>query len=182
MLIRAVHRRGVEPELGSWRAGRSDGQGVADALGEPFEPEAAVGARQAPAEAVGKNLRFEVELLARILAFGVEHGELVGPNARAGDRLGASVASHKFGAGDDWDIAAGIPGREVAGRTDVGAVRIWETVNGVVGGGLVQTVSQETAGVADRAEAGDRFGSTIIDIRLVARGLGALVIVHRQAE
>lgn len=79
----------------------------------------------------------------------------------AGDEFGFSLAVGNFNTGVRPDLAAGIPGRKVAGAEDAGAVAVlYSGQKGVarIGG---QFVSQNTIGVPGDISAAERFGTSV---------------------
>ena len=93
-------------------------------------------------------------------------------DAEAGDNFGAVLASGDFNGDGKDDLAIGIPGQDIGGMKDAGAVQILYGSQGI---GLQDTVGQFTnqiffqggsttlthGTVQDTAEAGDRFGTTL---------------------
>src|SRR5919204_1090753 len=88
---------------------------------------------------------------------------LPGPSALAVD---AGAAGSGGGAGDFngdgvADLAVGVPGEDVAGIEDAGAVNVlYGSATGVTTAGD-QLFSQDSPGVAGAAEAGERVGSAV---------------------
>ncbi|SCF83014.1 FG-GAP repeat-containing protein [Streptomyces sp. Ncost-T10-10d] len=77
----------------------------------------------------------------------------------SGDRFGTDVSVGDV-TGDGYaDVVTGVPGEDLAGRTDVGTFAVLKgSASGLAGAGA-QVLSQNTAGVPGTAENGDRFGS-----------------------
>jgi hypothetical protein len=82
----------------------------------------------------------------------------VADSSEAGDRFGSALAVADFGGGAEDDLAIGVPREDAGAIADSGAVQVlYGSASGVVGAGS-QVWSQNSAGVADSAEPGDRFG------------------------
>jgi hypothetical protein len=90
----------------------------------------------------------------------------------AGDAFGSALAAGDFNGDGLKDLAIGVPGEDVIGPTkgsriaDAGAVHV--IYYAAIGTGLSATAgpgnqffTQNTTGVLDTAEAGDRFGSVL---------------------
>lgn len=75
--------------------------------------------------------------------------------SRAGDLLGAAVT------GPGSRQAFGIPGKDSNRRKDSGAVIVWQRDAADPGTGTWRVITQNTRGVPDRSEKGDRFGSAL---------------------
>ena len=73
--------------------------------------------------------------------------------SRTGDRLGAAVTGSRQ--------AFGIPGKDSNKRKDSGAVIVWQPDATDPGTGTWRVITQNTRGVPDRSEKGDRFGSAL---------------------
>jgi hypothetical protein len=80
-----------------------------------------------------------------------------------GDGFGAAVATGDFNGDILTDLAVGVPGENVGGIADAGAVEIFYGSGGVIGLPAVgdQLLRQGAAGMAGTAEAGDRFGAAL---------------------
>ncbi|MET7974253.1 FG-GAP and VCBS repeat-containing protein [Streptomyces mirabilis] len=91
---------------------------------------------------------------------------LIGQNTRgvpgageSGDRFGTDVSVGDI-TGDGYaDVVTGVPGEDLAGRTDAGTFAVLRGSSTGLSGTRVQVFSQNTAGVPGTAENGDRFGS-----------------------
>jgi hypothetical protein len=114
-----------------------------------------------PDESTGRARRSGTVTIVRLAG---DTGAIVGARllarpgrAHGGDRFGAAIASQ---AGTDIEI--GIPGADVAGHNNAGAVEI---LHGRVGSlksfTVVRTITQDSAGVSGHAETGDRFGAAV---------------------
>ncbi|HEX8103234.1 MAG TPA: proprotein convertase P-domain-containing protein [Solirubrobacteraceae bacterium] len=80
--------------------------------------------------------------------------------AEAADHFGASLAAGDLGQTTVGDLAIGVPDENLA-VTDAGLVHVlYGTSTGPAAAGS-QLWSQESAGIADAAEAGDRFGAAL---------------------
>lgn len=66
--------------------------------------------------------------------------------SRAGDRLGAAVLGPHIG----------IPGKDVRGRVDAGAILLWDSE-----AGKYRVITQRTRGIPGTPEKGDRFGAAL---------------------
>ena len=86
---------------------------------------------------------------------------------RTGDFFGLSVAI-----GDGYAVV-GVPGQDAGGRVDAGSVQPFR----VQGATLVPeaAIDQDSAGVPDSNEAGDRFGTAVALVRACAGVTGTLV-------
>jgi len=96
--------------------------------------------------------------------------------AQAGDHFGAALASGDFDGDGFEDLAVGIPGENVGGRGDAGAVHV---VYGGAGGLSAQgdhIIHQNTAGVDGAAQAGDGFGSSLAAGTITSDGRADLVV------
>jgi FG-GAP repeat len=74
----------------------------------------------------------------------------------AGDRFGAAMAMGRFNAGNNMDLAIGIPGRNVAGKNNAGVVMVRYDGSSTVG-----VLSQDTTGIEGIAETNDSFGAAL---------------------
>jgi hypothetical protein len=84
----------------------------------------------------------------------------VGGAAEEGDRFGASLAvGNRVGPGSVRRIAVGAPGEDVGADSSAGAVNLF-TASGAGLEGLTY-LTQDTPGVGDSAEPGDRFGTAV---------------------
>lgn len=82
----------------------------------------------------------------------------------AGDQFGYAVdAVEDLAQGgtpdpDAYALAIGVPGANVAGRNDAGAIAVRAAYDG---GNVAFWITQETAGIPGAAETGDRFGAAV---------------------
>ncbi len=77
----------------------------------------------------------------------------------AGDLLGFAVAWGRFNPDQYWDLAIGLPGRDVDGIKDAGSVLIlYGSAEGLVGSRLLQQGAEEVPGTA---LPGDNFGYSL---------------------
>ncbi|HEX8105096.1 MAG TPA: hypothetical protein VF533_20920, partial [Solirubrobacteraceae bacterium] len=83
-------------------------------------------------------------------------GGLAGPAAAAGDHFGAALAIADLGGSANRDLAVGVPDGAPGG----GVHLLPGAAAGLTATGS-QHWTQDSAGVADAAEAGDRFGATL---------------------
>ena len=96
--------------------------------------------------------------------------------SEAGDNFGASLAVNAFNATSGLDLAIGAPGQQVGTDTAAGVVHvIYGSAGGLTSAGNQQW-SQDSAGVADSTETGDRFGTALASGRLDNDSLAELVI------
>ncbi|MER6439083.1 FG-GAP-like repeat-containing protein [Streptomyces sp. NPDC001185] len=79
--------------------------------------------------------------------------------AESGDGFGSGVSVGDVNGDGYADVVAGVPGEDLAGRTDGGTFVVLKgSAAGLTGAGA-QVFSQNTAGVPGAVENGDRFGS-----------------------
>ncbi len=77
------------------------------------------------------------------------------------DRLGAAMAVGDFDGDGYDDLAVGVPGEDVSGEVDAGAVAVWYgSASGLTFSGD-QLFTQASAGVPGVPEDGDRFGVSV---------------------
>lgn len=86
----------------------------------------------------------------------------IADDPEAGDHFGATLAAGNFDTSTAaTELAIGVPDENSTTLPDVGIVQVLKgTPSGLTGAGS-QTWSQNSAGIADAAEAGDRFGSSL---------------------
>jgi FG-GAP repeat len=101
----------------------------------------------------------------------------VDDSAEPGDRFGAALGAGDFGRTADDDLAIGIPGEDLSGGADAGAVSV------LYGDGVErltprddQLWHQDVPAIEDAAEGGDRFGSTLAVGDLDGQGRDDLAI------
>ncbi len=121
--------------------------------------------------------------------------------ARAGNELtGTALASGDFDGDGCDDLAVGIPGEDIAGETDAGAVAVAFGHRRGIGSGRASVTLSQADGLAGEVEAGDLVGATLaagdfdcdgVDDLAVgmpgesidaARNAGAVAIVHGSAS
>jgi hypothetical protein len=78
-------------------------------------------------------------------------------------RFGAALAGGAFHNTDPFDLVVGVPGADVSGRSDAGAILVFQGTAGGVVGNNPAMITQFTGGVGGTAEPGDRFGSTLAE-------------------
>ncbi|TAH34959.1 MAG: hypothetical protein EYC70_14275 [Planctomycetota bacterium] len=81
--------------------------------------------------------------------------------AEAGDGFGGALAVGRFNAGQQ-DLAVGVPGEDLGGVIDAGAVHVIYGGSGGLAGAGSQFWTQDTSGVLDAAEARDQFGFALV--------------------
>lgn len=82
----------------------------------------------------------------------------VGGRAEPNDRFGAALAASDFGNTSDSDLAIGVPGESAGAVNSTGIVQVLPGANAFLTGTGSKTFGQNTAGVADNAEALDAMG------------------------
>jgi hypothetical protein len=81
-------------------------------------------------------------------------------SGETGDKLGAAVAVGDFDGDGYVDLAIGVPGEDLAGFTDAGAIHvIYGTANGLTATGQ-QVWNQGIDAMAGSLQSGDRFGAS----------------------
>jgi hypothetical protein len=96
----------------------------------------------------------------------------VGDRSERGDLFGWSLATGDLGHSGLGDLAVGVPGEDVGGRTDAGAVSIlYGRARGLASRGS-QFLTRRSAGIAGRPRGGDAFGTSLAvgDLGLTAFG------------
>ncbi|HEX8103339.1 MAG TPA: hypothetical protein VF533_12055 [Solirubrobacteraceae bacterium] len=88
--------------------------------------------------------------------------------AEANDAFGAALAAADLGGTPHAELIVGVPGESGTARANTGNVRVLPGSDGGTTATGSQTWSQDTAGIADAAEAGDRFGATLAASRFSA--------------
>ncbi len=77
---------------------------------------------------------------------------------RRDDQFGAALAIADFGGSAESDLAIGVPDEDTAAGADSGVVHVLPgSASGATGAGS-QYWHQDSLGISDTAEAGDRFG------------------------
>jgi hypothetical protein len=82
----------------------------------------------------------------------------VADSAEANDRFGTALAATNFGNTSDADLAIGVPGESVGAAQSAGIVQVFPGSDAFLTSTGSKTFSQNTAGVADTAEASDAMG------------------------
>lgn len=86
--------------------------------------------------------------------------------SEAGDRFGACLAVGDFDGDGISDLAIGVPGEDLNGLADAGAINVVYGSAAVPAGLSTATADQllhqDTSGIQGMAEAGDRFGSALV--------------------
>jgi hypothetical protein len=90
--------------------------------------------------------------------FWTQNSAGVGDVAEANDRFGAALASSDFGNTSDWDLAIGAPSESSGALSSTGIVHVLPGSDTFFTGTGSKTFGQNTAGVADSAEALDAMG------------------------
>ena len=95
--------------------------------------------------------------------------------AEAGDGFGAALAVGDFDGAAAQDVAVGVPGEDLA-EIEAGLVQVlYSDASGLVVAGQ-QDWSQDSAGIADVVEKGDRFGSVLAAGTLSSDAIAELVV------
>jgi hypothetical protein len=142
----------------SLAAGDFDNDGVADlAVGVPFEGEPFV------SQLGGVNVLYGSAgglSEAGSQLFTQDNPGVVG-TAENGDDFGRALAVGDVDGDGASDLAVGVPSEDVGTLSDAGAVNVlYGSAGGLAGSGS-QLFTQDSPGVPDTAEAGDRFGGAL---------------------
>jgi hypothetical protein len=136
-------------------AGDVDGDGIDDLI---------IGA---PDELIGSDhsgMVWRLDMTATATALTVVRSELVSQSAGetdSGDRFGEAITAADFDGDGYDDVVVGIPGQDIGSAFDAGAIRyVRGSSTGLTTAGA-QYYHQDRPGVADSAESGDAFGSTL---------------------
>ncbi|WP_375423436.1 FG-GAP repeat protein [uncultured Friedmanniella sp.] len=84
-----------------------------------------------------------------------------GDKSERGDRFGAALAIGNLGAGTKRDLAVGVPLEDVGKVVDAGAIQFFPGTTGAVTTRGDKVITQNSSGVGDKSEKGDRFGSAL---------------------
>lgn len=124
----------------------------------------------APGESVGAVPRAGIVHMIRGSSTGLittgnqlwsQNSANVGDDAEANDRFGAALAASNFGNTVHADLAIGVPGESVGALSSAGIVHVLPGSAAFLTGTGSKTFSQNTAGVADTAEAFDAMGISL---------------------
>ena len=100
----------------------------------------------------------------------------IADTTEAGDHFGSALAIGDVGSGATGDLAIGVPGEGNSAVDDSGAVHVlYGTAAGLASTGS-QLWTQNSSGIADTAEAGDGFGSSLAVGDVGAGATGDLAI------
>ena len=90
-----------------------------------------------------------------------QNSTAVADTAETGDRFGAALGVGNLGRTGQADLVVGVPGEDHAAHRNAGIVHVlYATPTGVAAAGS-QRWSQDTPGIAETGEAGDRFGAAL---------------------
>ena len=82
-------------------------------------------------------------------------------SSEAGDHFGEALAASDLGGGGQADLAVGVPDEDTSAGTDGGVVHVLYGGAAGLSSSASQLWSQNTTGIADSTEAGDRFGAAL---------------------
>ncbi|MCP3974176.1 MAG: hypothetical protein GY720_06760 [bacterium] len=85
---------------------------------------------------------------------------VVGAN-QPGDRLGTALASGDFDLDGDWDVVAGMPGKDIADKSNSGAILVLGGSTIGLNAAADQKWHQNSGTMKNSAEADDAFGSVL---------------------
>ena len=100
----------------------------------------------------------------------------VADSAERGDRFGSALAAADLAGSSRPDLAVGVPFENVGSVADAGAVQVLRGTTGSLTGTGDQILSQNTAGVLDGAETGDRFGFALVAADIAGSGKADLAV------
>lgn len=84
-----------------------------------------------------------------------------GDKSETGDHFGTALAIGNVGAGSKRDLVVGTPLENVGKVADAGAVQFFPGTSGAVSTGADKVITQNSKGIADKAEKGDHFGAAL---------------------
>jgi hypothetical protein len=100
----------------------------------------------------------------------------IADNAETDDAFGSSLAIGDLNASVGEDVAIGVPGEDVGAIVDGGVVHVlYGSAAGLSASGS-QYWSQNSAGISDAVETGDRFGSSLATGKLNDDAFADLVV------
>ncbi|GAB3417530.1 hypothetical protein [Flindersiella endophytica] len=90
---------------------------------------------------------------------------LTAPEPGPGDRFGTATAAADLDGDGDEDLLVGAPGKDVAGKTDAGAVYVF-LMTGRAGPAYWRTITMDQSEIDGEAQAGAAFGSSLFNERI----------------
>lgn len=109
------------------------------------------------------------------LGFGQNTAGVAGTE-EAGDRFGAALAAGDFNGDGYDDLAVGIPGEDLGGRADTGAVQVFYGSSSGLVPANDRFIDQNTLGVPGTNESGDQFGTVLAAADVTGDGYEDLVV------
>ena len=155
----------------SLATGDFTGNGIADlAVGVPFEDQGAT-----DTGVVNVIIGRPGGLTADSTQLWSQNSTGIADTAEAGDRFGYSLATGDFTGNGIADLAVGVP-FEDQGATDTGVVNVIIGRPGGLTADSTQLWSQNSTGIADTAETGDRFGYSLATGDFTGNGIADLAV------